>query len=123
MRDINRYFDIIESTIRHSGAIDYNLFWEKREKSIGVIIATLWFADQSRLHFSEVVLSRSYRATKLRYSYQYMQDDKTIFRYDNTDHHRRVKTFPHHKHVGRKVVAASEPTLKDVLNEITALMK
>jgi hypothetical protein len=52
-----------------------------------------------------------------------MRDEKTIFRYDNAEHHRQVKTFPHHKHVGRKVVAASEPTLKQALEEIDALME
>jgi hypothetical protein len=52
-----------------------------------------------------------------------MRGDQTVFRYDNADHHRRIKTFPHHKHVGRKVVAATKPTLKQVLDEIMALME
>jgi len=90
---------------------------------VGITTATLWFADGSRLVFSEVVLVRSHQVTKLRYSYQYMRDDNTVFRYDNAGHHRRVKSFPHHKHVDRKVVAATEPTLKQVLDEIVALME
>jgi hypothetical protein len=52
-----------------------------------------------------------------------MQGDETVLRYDNAEHHQHVKTFPHHKHVGRKVVATLEPTLKQVLEEIAALME
>jgi hypothetical protein len=52
-----------------------------------------------------------------------MKDDQTVFRYGNAAHHRRIKTAPHHKHVGRKVVAATELTLKQVLEEIVAIIE
>ncbi len=123
MRDVSKYFDIINSTIRHSSAIDYETTYEEHRRTMGVITATLWFADTSRLELKEVVLIQNQRATKLSYSYQYMREDELVVRYDNAEHHRRVKTFPHHKHIGRKVVAASEPTLKQVLEEIAALME
>lgn len=109
--------------MRHSPAVDDEFSYEEKKNDAGFITGTLWFADDSRLVFTEVVFIRAMRPVKVRYSYQYMRDDKTVFRYDNTDHHRRVETFPHHKHVGRKVVAATEPTLKQVLDEIMALME
>jgi hypothetical protein len=123
MRDISRYFDIINSTVRHSPAVDYEIGYKESEGGVGTVTATLWFADESKLEFKEVILIRAERLIKLGYSYQYMQDDKTVFRYDNTAHHRRVESFPHHKHVGRKVVAALEPTLKQVLEEIAAIIE
>ncbi len=41
-----------------------------------------------------------------------------VFRYDNAPHHREVKSFPRHKHVGEKVEASDAPDLHDVLQEI-----
>jgi hypothetical protein len=109
--------------VRHSPAMDYEISYEKREEGLGMIAAILEFADGSKLDFKEVVEVRAYRPIKHRYSYHYMQGEKTVFRYDNAQHHRQIKTFPHHKHVGRKVVAAVEPTLKQVLEEITTLIE
>jgi hypothetical protein len=70
-----------------------------------------------------VVEIHAYRPIKLSYTYHYRREEKTIFRYDNAGHHQRVTTFPHHKHVGRKVVAAAEPTLKQVLEEISSFIE
>jgi len=123
MRDVSRYFDIIDSTVRHSPAVDYEIWYEESKEGIGAVTGTLWFADESRLDFTEVIQVGAQRLIKLSYSYQYMQDDRTVFRYDNTAHHRRVETCPHHKHVGRRVVAALEPALKQVLEEIATLME
>jgi hypothetical protein len=123
MKDSSRYFNIIDSRVRHSAAIDYELSYEDTGGGVGIIMGTLWFADGSRLEFTEVIGVEAQQPTKLSYSYQYMQNDETVFRYDNSEHHRRVATFPHHKHAGRKVVAALEPTLKHVLEEIATIME
>jgi hypothetical protein len=122
MRDTNQYFSIVDSLVRHSAAVDHELSYQESKEGIGTITGILQFSDESRLNFTEVILIRSRRPIKLRYSYQYMQGDRTVFRYDNQAHHHHIKTFPHHKHIGRKVVAALEPTLKQVLEEIAALM-
>ena len=49
-------------------------------------------------------------------------DNKLIFRYDNTGHHRKLNlpTFPHHKHDRREtnVIASNAPMLADVIQEI-----
>lgn len=108
--------------VRHSAAVDQELSYRESKEGIGIIIGILQFADESRLDFTEVIVIRERRPIKLRYSYRYMRGDQTVFRYDNQKHHHHLKTFPHHKHVGRKVVAAFEPTLKQVLEEIAALM-
>jgi hypothetical protein len=59
---------------------------------------------------------------KQSYCYQYIKEKRSVFRYDNAPHHPTIRTFPHHKHVGKKIVAASEPTLHQVLDEIVDLM-
>jgi hypothetical protein len=58
-----------------------------------------------------------------KYRYQYMsKDGRMIFRYDNAPHHPEISSFPHHKHTSDKVALASMPGIKDILNEISALI-
>ncbi len=45
-----------------------------------------------------------------------------LFRYDNSPHHREIDTHPHHKHTLDKIVSSKMPTLKDILNEISAII-
>ncbi|MBD2577174.1 DUF6516 family protein [Oscillatoria sp. FACHB-1406] len=49
-------------------------------------------------------------------------ENNLIFRYDNTEHHRKLNlpTFPHHKHDRSEdnVIGSDAPFLIDVLKEI-----
>jgi len=45
-----------------------------------------------------------------------------LFRYDNSPHHREIDTHPHHKHTLDKIVSSKMPALKDILNEISAII-
>ena len=83
------------------------------------------FPDGSLLEFEEEVRSRGkHGIEKMRYTYHYQRADRTtIFRYDNAAHYRKIKSFPHHKHVGQKVEAADAPDLHEVLQEIDRLLK
>lgn len=58
-----------------------------------------------------------------KYRYHYMNGQKQmIFRYDNAPHHPEISSHPHHKHKGDTVSASSLPNLKDIMNEISAIM-
>ena len=60
---------------------------------------------------------------KTRYAYHYQdKDDELIFRYDNVPHHPEVKTHPHHKHVGNKILPTQPPDLSEVLREIDEMI-
>ncbi len=60
---------------------------------------------------------------KLKYRYQYMNKKQVmVFRYDNAFHHKDIDTYPHHKHTTTRIIACLEPTLYDILLEITQLM-
>ena len=49
--------------------------------------------------------------------------EKVVFRYDMAPHHKEIKTFPHHKHMGsEKVIESFAPTLGKVLQEIEGLL-
>ncbi len=61
------------------------------------------------------------------YSYQYMDaSNSLIFRYDNTEHHRKLNlpNYPHHKHEGSEdnILPSEAPMLADVLKEIENLL-
>lgn len=58
-----------------------------------------------------------------KYRFHYMnKDGKLVFRYDNAPHHHEIPTFPHHKHTSNKVMQSLMPSIKDILNEITAII-
>ncbi|KYC36913.1 hypothetical protein WA1_45480 [Scytonema hofmannii PCC 7110] len=100
----------------------FNLEYEKRGLYEGFIRGIIHFKDDSLLHFREFLYLEITIDRKM-YSYQYMDaENNLIFRYDNTEHHRKLNlpTFPHHKHDGREdnVVSSDAPFLADVLKEI-----
>jgi hypothetical protein len=41
MKTAKRYFDIIDSLVRHSPAVDHELSYEENRKGIGAITGTL----------------------------------------------------------------------------------
>ena len=45
-----------------------------------------------------------------RYHFQDQQNN-LIFRYDNTPHFPNLKTFPHHKHLNKKIEASTRPQI------------
>lgn len=123
MTDIERYFDRIDSLIRHSIVVDDNVSYRRQGVTVGIIRGTLWFHDDSRLQFVETVRLVGREVEKLRYRYQYLQDDQQVFRYDNSAHHPHLSTFPDHRHdENDQVTEAEEVSLQDVLDEIGDLL-
>ncbi len=58
-----------------------------------------------------------------KYRLHYMNKvGQMLFRYDNSQHHREIDTYPHHKHTRDKIVPSKMPSLKDILNEISAII-
>lgn len=93
---------------------------ERRGRMQGYLRADVLLTNGSRLHFREYV-DVAQGTQRITYAYQYMTHDRRlIFRYDNTEHHPQIVTYPHHKHEGSEenVVPAAPPTLADVLVEI-----
>lgn len=122
MHDVIQYFDLISDTVEFSFAESVELDFDRRDFSRGLIDGVAYFSDGSRLEFTEKIAVESSRVKKQSYRYQYVQDGKTIFRYDNADHHPNLPNYPHHKHVGRKILSAIEPSLSQVLDEIHDLL-
>ena len=61
----------------------------------------------------------------LRYSFHYMTNEgTTIFRYDNSDHHRGLEHHPNHKHEGanERVIDFPQPSIRAIRDEIVAYL-
>ncbi|MCP4428105.1 MAG: hypothetical protein GY803_26765 [Chloroflexi bacterium] len=92
---------------------------DKRTSRVGLIRGDLYFANDSRLHFRELVELQANAVTRHMYSYHYQDANQTlIFRYDDTPHFPDLPDFPHHKHIGTQVISAEPPDLTAVLQEI-----
>lgn len=120
---IESYFQQIAALIEASSiVVSSNVTYDKRARHEGFIRGELYFVDGSTLHLREYI-DVEYEIDRFTYVYQYMDAQQAlVFRYDNTGHHKKLNlpTYPHHKYVGSEdvVVAASAPSLVDVLNEI-----
>lgn len=97
---------------------------EKRTTTEGFLRGDVFFKDDSRLHFRELVTTDP-SVQLMSYTYHYMSADGTlIFRYDNSDHYLHLSSALHHKHIGdNNVIAASAPNLESVLNEIEGFIR
>lgn len=54
----------------------------------------------------------------LKYSYTYIKDSISILRYDNAPHHKKLKSFPHHKHIQDIIKELEKPRLEEFLREL-----
>jgi len=123
---IELYFQSVHNLIESCKIVElFNLDYEKRGLYEGFIRGIIEFKDNSSLHLREFVYVET-TIDRIMYSYQYMDaENNLIFRYDNTEHHRKLNlpTFPHHKHDRKEdnVVSSDAPFLADVLQEIERL--
>ncbi len=117
LRDIIEAFLVVQS---------FNLTSDNRSSYRGFIRGNLNFADGSILYLREFVDVKT-TINRDMYSYQYMDaSNSLIFRYDNTEHHRKLNlpNYPHHKHEGSEdnILPSEAPMLADVLKEIENLL-
>jgi len=84
---------------------------------------TLRFIDSSVLEIALFAAQGGRGIVVDKYRFQYMgKDGGMIFRYDNAPHHPGIDSFPHHKHTPGRVLPSSLPAVKDLLNEISAMI-
>ena len=122
MRDVSQHFELIEKAIEYSVANEAEIELKRRYAARGRINGVVYFADGSRLEFSERVVIEKGRPIKKNYRYQYVREGIAVFRYDNAPHHEHVSTHPHHKHVGAEIFPAIEPEFHQMLDEAVKLV-
>ena len=84
------------------------------------------FSDGSRLRLGIIVDQLDGFPFRRFYSFHYMDSrDTTIFRYDNSRHHRDLPHFPHHKHEGvdGRIIGCPQPGVSMIRDEIEAYLK
>ncbi|MCF8359511.1 MAG: DUF6516 family protein [Prolixibacteraceae bacterium] len=120
---IQKYFSQIRNEIEKYNHIieDYSLTDKTYSDAKGYIDGKLVFINDSILEFSEVKNIETGSKIKYRYHYQ-THDNQLIFRYDNANHHRELKSFPHHKHLYKSIVPCYEPDIKAILQEIEVIV-
>ena len=81
------------------------------------------FIDSSVLEFAVFVTEFHNKLSIDKYRFHYSDKyEQMKFRYDNAPHHHEIISFPHHKHIPDKIIPSKVPTLKDILNEISAII-
>lgn len=58
----------------------------------------------------------------IKYSYTYVDDEKSILRYDNAPHHPEIQTNPHHKHLKDGVQSLKSFQLIEFIKEVITLI-
>jgi hypothetical protein len=119
---IEDYYQSLLETIAASPLVrSSEVSLDKRTSQVGLIRGDLFLANDSRLHFRELVELQADVVTRHMYSYHYQAaDESLIFRYDDTPHFPNLPNFPHHKHIGQpeQVISVTPPDLTAVLQEI-----
>jgi hypothetical protein len=122
---IQRYLDDIEKVIGYHPTILSSTL-QKRLGPDGKTIyltGSIMFTDLSVLELAVFAVETRNKIAVDKYRFQYMdKKGRMAFRYDNAPHHREASTFPHHKHLPDRVIPSTQPSLADILNEISAVI-
>ena len=122
MSSITRYLEDIRLLLDQTPYIlSKSLEYEDRGGVALLVKGKIIFDNLSELHFREIIsFTFAELSDKIAYSYHYQNKEKVlIFRYDNAEHHPEIPSYPHHKHIPKSNIEASQETsLAEVLFEI-----
>jgi hypothetical protein len=79
MRNVGQYFEIIEKAIEYSPAEAAEIEIERRDTTRGTIEGVVYFADGSRLEFTERVTIENHSPVKKEYRYQLVSRGVAVF--------------------------------------------
>lgn len=77
----------------------------------------LYLKDSSNLRITELWADKILK----KYSYYWLNTDNELkIGWDNAPHHTKIKSFPHHKHIGQQkdLQSSTENNLEDVMGVI-----
>ncbi len=116
---ITKYFSHFDEIINKADFITASEIQKRKINDFFGIIEGKINIDNNVLDILEVIKVTNKQLSKKKYKYHYRNSDNSlIFRYDNAPHHKKIDTFPHHKHLPNKIVSANEPDLLQILSEI-----
>jgi len=122
---ILKFVENIEQTIASSSIV----LSSNIEKYFGPALETVYIKGHLVIIDSSI-LEIAIFATESRkslfiekYRVHYMNSTgQMLFRYDNAPHHPEIDSYPYHKHTSDRTLPSTMPSLKDILNEISAII-
>ena len=122
---IQRFVEDIEKTIASSSIV----LSSNVQKHFGPALKTVYLKghlliiDSSILEIALFATESRKTLSIEKYRLHYMDSaGQKLFRYDNAPHHPEIDTHPHHKHTPDRILPSTMPSLKDILNEISAII-
>ena len=77
---------------------DFKIHDFKTGKEFAYIKLEILFKNSSKVYIREFV-----NATQRKYSFHWIVDTRTEMRWDNSPHHKSIRTHPHHLHLNQNV--------------------
>jgi hypothetical protein len=122
---IQKFSETIDKIIASSPIIvstDIQKYFGPSYNSV-YIKGSIHFIDSSLLELSLFVKEARKALSIDKYRFHYMSSaGQMLFRYDNAPHYSKLSSFPNHKHVQHRTIPSSPPELKDILDEISAIL-
>jgi len=111
------YLNDVESAVQGLNDVYVELYEEEIIASDRINLRIrLRFSSGYLLELNEsVVTEGEIKHLGYRYHFQDAQN-KLVFRYDNTPHFPKLKSFPNHKHTQSDVEASNKPSILDVID-------
>jgi hypothetical protein len=122
---IQRFVENIEKTIASSSIVLASNIQKHFDPTLETIYLKghLLILDSSILEIAVFATESQKTLSIEKYRLHYTDSaGHMIFRYDNAPHHPEIDSYPHHKHTPDKIVRSTMPSLKDILNEISAII-
>ena len=120
---LSRYLREVEAAVREAEGAYVERYEEEIVAASRVNLRIrVRFRRGHMLELNEAVVGEAGRPRRLGYRYHFQDEqNKLVFRYDNTPHFPGLENFPHHKHIPDKVAGAAEPSILKVIEEARRL--
>ena len=122
---IQRFVENIEKTIASSSIVLSSNIQKHFDPTLETIYLKghLLIIDYSILEIAIFATESRKTLSVEKYRLHYVDSaGQMLFLYDNAPHHPEIDSYPHHKHTSDKIVQSTMPSLKHILNEISAII-
>jgi len=81
------------------------------------------FSQGYLFELNEAIIAENQKITHLGYRYHFQDDqNRLLFRYDNTPHFTKLESFPHHKHLADQVISSKKPSPRNAILEAAEIL-
>ena len=121
LNELTQYLGNVEAAVRVIQNANIERYEEEILSSDRVNLRIrIRFAKGYLLEMNEAVIVENGQISHLGYRYHFQdQNNRLVFRYDDTPQFPNLPSFPRHKHTPIAVEAAQKPSIIEVINEAT----